>query len=373
MTGTFLCVIGVFIFFIFLGRKHEKDMERQLLAKKEKEAEDKKEKQRLKNVTVMARKHRDLVNKYRGIYAKQVAESVEKHFLQLKAKEKQLVYTNDYGQVIFDDFYKELFLFSKNVVGSEITFKFEQIEPLKKSYAYFKKYFRYFRGLGLDFANRYLIWPNSFFAFDIERNFNKMPSLISIEDTTARIKLYFKIKNLDIYYEKIYADDDAEYDDYEQHEADVYLNELKVRSYIVGEYYVAKKSLVSNSNDRHDEEPMMEKITPLDYEKAIAATLKEMGFDARTTKASGDQGADVLAQKNGISFAIQCKMYSKPVGNKAVQEANAGRDFYSCDYGVVVSNAGFTKAARQAAHACNVILLDDNQLYKLLSYTQKKS
>lgn len=113
--------------------------------------------------------------------------------------------------------------------------------------------------------------------------------------------------------------------------------------------------------------------SPIDYENSVATTLKEMGFDARTTKASGDQGADVLAQKNGISFAIQCKMYSKPVGNKAVQEANAGRDFYSCDYGVVVSNAGFTKAARQAAHACNIILLDDNQLDKLLSYTQKKS
>lgn len=113
--------------------------------------------------------------------------------------------------------------------------------------------------------------------------------------------------------------------------------------------------------------------SPIDYENSVATTLKEMGFDVHTTKASGDQGADVLAQKNGISFAIQCKMYSKPVGNKAVQEANAGRNFYSCDYGVVVSNAGFTKAARQAAHACNVILLDDNQLDKLLSYTQKKS
>ena len=115
-----------------------------------------------------------------------------------------------------------------------------------------------------------------------------------------------------------------------------------------------------------------EASSPVDYENSVATTLKEMGFEVHTTKASGDQGADVLAQKNGISFAIQCKMYSKPVGNKAVQEANAGRDFYSCDYGVVVSNAGFTKAARQAAHACNVILLDDNQLYKLLSYTQKK-
>ena len=113
-------------------------------------------------------------------------------------------------------------------------------------------------------------------------------------------------------------------------------------------------------------------LTPGDYEYFIASELKSLGFTARTTKASGDQGADVLAEKNGVSFAIQCKMYSKPVGNKAVQEANAGRDFYKKDYGVVVSNAKFTKSAQQAASACGVILLNDNMLDKLLKYTNKQ-
>ena len=113
--------------------------------------------------------------------------------------------------------------------------------------------------------------------------------------------------------------------------------------------------------------------SPTGYTDKAAKWVKDefskLGFDAKTTKGSGDQGADVLATKNGVSFAIQCKKYSKPVGNKAVQEANAGRDFYKQDYGVVVSNAGFTKLARQAAHACGIILLNDNQLEDLLKYT----
>ncbi len=109
---------------------------------------------------------------------------------------------------------------------------------------------------------------------------------------------------------------------------------------------------------------------PLDYEKQIANKLKQSGFNAHATKGSGDQGADVLADKNGVKFAIQCKMYSKPVGNKAVQEANTARDFYKCDYAVVVTNAGYTKSARQAANACNVILLNENQLDKLEKYTE---
>ncbi len=108
--------------------------------------------------------------------------------------------------------------------------------------------------------------------------------------------------------------------------------------------------------------------TGLEYEKVITNKLKELGFNAKTTKASGDQGADVLADKDGISFAIQCKLYTKPVGNKAVQEANAARDFYKKDYAVVVSNAGYTKSARTAANACDVILINDTQLEKLLEY-----
>ena len=51
-----------------------------------------------------------------------------------------------------------------------------------------------------------------------------------------------------------------------------------------------------------------------------------------------------------------------------MQEANAARDFYKKDYAVVVSNAGYTKSARTAANACDVILINDTQLEKLLEY-----
>lgn len=114
-------------------------------------------------------------------------------------------------------------------------------------------------------------------------------------------------------------------------------------------------------------------IKPLEYEKEIAAKLKKLGFNARATKGSGDQGADVLADKNGVSFAIQCKMYSKPVGNKAVQEANTARDFYKCDYAAVITNAGYTKSARQAANACNVVLLNESEISKLNEYTASEN
>lgn len=93
-----------------------------------------------------------------------------------------------------------------------------------------------------------------------------------------------------------------------------------------------------------------------------------INYEANVTKGSGDQGVDVVAKKKDKTIAIQCKKYSQPVGNKAVQEVIAGKDYYGADFAVVVSNASFTPSARKLASKCNVILLDVNQLNLLDDY-----
>ena len=59
--------------------------------------------------------------------------------------------------------------------------------------------------------------------------------------------------------------------------------------------------------------------------------MRQFGWDAHATQGSGDQGKDVIAKRDGVSSAIQCKLYSKPVGNKAVQEALAGAQYAGMD------------------------------------------
>ena len=54
--------------------------------------------------------------------------------------------------------------------------------------------------------------------------------------------------------------------------------------------------------------------------------LGARGWTVADTPASGDFGADLIAEKDGKRIAIQAKRYSKPVGNKAVNEALGGRD-----------------------------------------------
>jgi len=99
-----------------------------------------------------------------------------------------------------------------------------------------------------------------------------------------------------------------------------------------------------------------------DYEHFCADLLSVAGWKTRVTKSSGDQGVDIEATKDGVRAVFQCKKYSAPVGNSAVQEVLAGKTFYRADVAVVVSNASFTPAAKQLALSAQVRLVHHDEL-----------
>lgn len=96
-----------------------------------------------------------------------------------------------------------------------------------------------------------------------------------------------------------------------------------------------------------------------DFEYYCADLLADNGFvDVQVTRSSGDYGIDILAEKDGVTYAIQCKRYTGLVGVKAVQEAYAGRDYYDRMVGAVLTNQYFTKPAVQAARKLKILLWD---------------
>lgn len=113
-------------------------------------------------------------------------------------------------------------------------------------------------------------------------------------------------------------------------------------------------------------------MTGEDFELYVAQILGRIGFsNIQTTKGSGDQGVDILAEKDGIKYAFQCKRYDKPVGNKAVQEVFAGKFFYHCHAAIVVTNNYFTKSAKDLAHENGVVLWDRDYLQNIADYTSE--
>jgi len=99
-------------------------------------------------------------------------------------------------------------------------------------------------------------------------------------------------------------------------------------------------------------------MTGVEFESHCAKLLRKKGYKKiELTKASGDQGIDIIAEKHRKRYGIQCKYYDYPVGNRAVQEAYTGSRFYECDGGaIVMTNSTFTRAAKEAAERTDVTL-----------------
>lgn len=96
------------------------------------------------------------------------------------------------------------------------------------------------------------------------------------------------------------------------------------------------------------------------YEEKCAELLRGRGFiNVDVTPGSGDQGVDIIAEKDGIKWAVQCKYYEGTVGNKAVQEVFAGACFYDCDKALIITNSKLTNPAQILADKLKVEVWDD--------------
>jgi HJR/Mrr/RecB family endonuclease len=99
-------------------------------------------------------------------------------------------------------------------------------------------------------------------------------------------------------------------------------------------------------------------LSGTEFERHVAELYRRMGYTVALTKASGDQGVDVIATSGAERLGIQCKQYAGSVGNDAVQQAYAGARFYNCTKAVVICTAGFTNSAKALAQRTDVALVD---------------
>lgn len=150
------------------------------------------------------------------------------------------------------------------------------------------------------------------------------------------------------------------------------------------------KKLIRNANSRqfkgHDGHPIyltsdmdLNKMTaPTAFEYGVADLMKKTHGQAHTVEelkkmgkiklavGAVDQGADVIVEdKNGVRTVVQCKLYSKPVDNGAVQEVVAAKKMYNCTEAVIVTNHILTLPAMQLAQVNGVKVITGDQVRKI--------
>lgn len=107
-------------------------------------------------------------------------------------------------------------------------------------------------------------------------------------------------------------------------------------------------------------------MSGIEFEDYFTILLNKMGYIAKGTKATSDEGADIIAEKDNVKYVFQCKNYSSSVGNKAVQEVYTAQGIYKCDKAIVITNNYYTKQAVKEAEILSIILWDRDVLEKIL-------
>ncbi|WP_231995390.1 restriction endonuclease [Mycobacterium sp. 1274756.6] len=98
-------------------------------------------------------------------------------------------------------------------------------------------------------------------------------------------------------------------------------------------------------------------MTGEEFEDFVAEAARAGRLPVIMTGATGDWGVDLVVGHRPDRLAIQCKRQSRPVGSAAVQEVVAGAPMQDCARTMVVTNQGFTAAARRLAemHDCTLV------------------
>lgn len=116
----------------------------------------------------------------------------------------------------------------------------------------------------------------------------------------------------------------------------------------------------------------LDKMDGHQFEYACADILKANGYKhVKVTRGSGDFGVDIIAEKDKVRYAIQCKRYNHKLDNTPIQEVVGGLAYYQCDKGAVMTNQYFTEPAKQLAQVNDIELLDRDTLSHMVDKTEK--
>lgn len=116
---------------------------------------------------------------------------------------------------------------------------------------------------------------------------------------------------------------------------------------------------------------LIAQLDPFEFEELVAAVLRAMDFEARTTQSGPDHGIDVIAHPDAFGFEqphikVQVKHVSSTIGAEEMRSFIGA--VHSGESGLYVSTGGFTSSAREeVSHTDDSIrLLDRDEFIDLL-------
>ena len=110
----------------------------------------------------------------------------------------------------------------------------------------------------------------------------------------------------------------------------------------------------------------VDKLDGFEFERYLRAHFRKKGYHVELTQPQQDFGVDLILSKGKDRIAVQAKRYNHEAGYKvtyrAVQEVAAGKAYYGCNKGIVITNSYFTKSAKELAKANKIDMWDRKRM-----------
>ena len=110
----------------------------------------------------------------------------------------------------------------------------------------------------------------------------------------------------------------------------------------------------------------------VEFEKALERLYSDLDYSVHRTKASYDEGIDLILYKDSKKIIVQCKGHEKPIGVGAIRDLYGTMMHSRAESAVLACPVGFTDGVRKFAKGKPIELLAAKELVDMAERAQNK-
>lgn len=144
----------------------------------------------------------------------------------------------------------------------------------------------------------------------------------------------------------------------------------------MADYQQAVENAQKHGEERKKSNQTLEglrRLSPSGFEEYIGDLFEGLGYQRVNIRGgSGDQGVDILAEKDGERVAIQCKRYKGMVGPHAVRDLMGAMGSADAQRGLLITTGVFSIQAEKMVGEAQIEMIDGNKLIEVIAEARTK-
>lgn len=120
------------------------------------------------------------------------------------------------------------------------------------------------------------------------------------------------------------------------------------------------------------EEVYWQRLSGRQFEIELAKLYQNLGYNTTICRQGGDEGIDIVLEKDGKKIAVQCKAHKKPISPSVARDLAGTMIHHGFEYGIIASTNRFTEGTIKFCKYKNIELISIKEILKLYNELKRK-